>query len=306
MKSVLFILSLCYFLVLASSQYQSLLQTCGPFNTYDARLGYALPEGYTDLTNTFPGLYLDEEGRITLPCNLSTTVGSTNNNIPIILSASASVFGTPICVLAVDCPDTGRGSITLNARNNRNNQSVSFTAEEICSQPGVFFGCVDTAYSSATNATTTSYDEPTISGQFGDQITLSYSSVNTPAQSNNYQVYVSCSYSADGYAYQQVSSLLIQDAVNRTMAKLAALRRRIVLAGELLFSNAEGIPCEEIGQAADLSQTALEFFNFLECLGNREAAEASFNNRFAALKPRELGAESYCSLQGNGTTSVKS
>ena len=257
----------------------------------------------------FPGLYLDQEGRIVLPCNLSSAVDSTggnNSSVPVVLTASASSFGTPICAVVIDCRDTGVGNITLVATNVRLNETVAFQAQELCSQPGVFFGCVDTAYVAAGNPipSSSSYSEPTIIGQFGDQFVISFNTISG-LQSNRYGVYPTCG-TGGTYPYEMVSSLLLQDAYNRTITKLSNLRNRLLIAQALLFNNAQGIPCEDIGQATDLSQTALEFFNFLECIGNRQVAELTFLNELARLAPVANGSPGYCSLPGNGTVTVTS
>jgi len=244
--------------------------TCDQFNIYVP--GTPLPDGYQDLTDILPNIVLDQEGKVTLPCPPSLSADGLF--VPLILSVQYSYYGEPVCAVIVDCNVAGVGQIFPTVTNVGRGQSLTFVAEELCSNPGVFFGCIDSAYGSRLSPARQGASGTVLTGEFADTIEVSYTDPYG-FSSNSYQIFLTCG-NQPYWSFDLISSLLLRDAFNRSIEKLVNLREKILNVQGLLFDNVENIPCEEIGQATDLSQTALSFFNFLDCLGNRELSEDAF------------------------------
>jgi len=246
------------------------LYTCDQFNVYLP--GTPLPAGYEDLSHILPNIVLDAEGKVTLPC--APTVTDSGYFVPEVLSVVYSYYGEPICAVIVDCNMAGVGQILPTVTNNDRQETLTFVAEELCSNPGVFFGCIDSAFGHKLELSKIGAAGKVVTGEFADTLTIGYTDpygFSSPSVS----IWLVCG-NQPHWSFDLISSLMLRDAFNRSIEKLTSLRTKILQVQGLLFNNAQDIPCEEIGQATDLAGTALDFFNFLECLGDRELNEDAF------------------------------
>jgi hypothetical protein len=100
---------------------------------------------------------------------------TTAQNFTHIQGVSGSFYGEPICVTIFDCGAAGAGSTSVEVVNRQRNVVTTFEIEEICSNDGVFFGCVETAYVPFND---TNAPDPTtiVSGEFGDELVVRYTS----------------------------------------------------------------------------------------------------------------------------------
>jgi len=138
----------------------------------------------------------------------------------------------------------------------------------------VFFGCIDSAFGEKLVSSQVGPSGPIVTGEFADTLSISYTDPYG-ASTANYNVWLVCG-NQPNWSFDLISSLMLRDAYNRSIEKLTNLKVKILQVQGLLFNNVQDIPCEEIGQITDLAGTALDFFNFLECLGDRELSEDAF------------------------------
>mgnify|MGYP007061218758 CR=1 FL=1 len=93
----------------------------------------------------------------------------------LIQGVSYSYYGEPICIAVIDCGAAGAGSVEASVLNVQSGITfTNITLSEICSNPGVFFGCVDTAYFAPNSTETVPPD--VVVGEFGDELRVQYTS----------------------------------------------------------------------------------------------------------------------------------
>lgn len=264
MKSsfLLFIYLINFIIILCNAQNCDIVDpTSCSFKVINAE--EPLPEGYQNLADAgFPNIILDNEGRLAI----------TDSNLiqgpefALIQGVSASAYGEPICAVIVDCASSGNDTIVADIENVSNNRSFTpFTLYEVCSNPGVFFGCVNTQHESSTAA------PEIVTGDFGDEIKISYTSVSGSIY--EWSVWLRCRPN-QYWSYEEISSLLIRDGLVRNIEKLEKLKKKILKTQELLFES--DVECEDIGQLINLAPAAISSFDFLECIGTREDQASEF------------------------------
>jgi hypothetical protein len=96
-------------------------------------------------------------------------------NMSLIQGVSYSSYGDPICVAVIDCGAAGAEQVHASIKNVQSGRVFEgVVLKEICSNPGVFFGCVDTAYQTLTSPDPIPAD--IVVGEFGDELRIQYNS----------------------------------------------------------------------------------------------------------------------------------
>lgn len=209
-----------------------------------------------------PNLILNQHNELVL-----TSPAVQDANFTRIQGVTYSYYGDPICIAIIDCGEAGTGSIQVSISNVQSLRVFSgIELKEICSNYGVFFGCVDTAFVPLND--TEPVPQGFVGGEFGDELVIEY----TPDHLINgsvpltYPIWLSCK-ELEYWDYELISTLMIEDALNRNIRKLQNLKQQILGVQALLFNNT--VKCEDLGIEADLAPVAMESFEFLDCLVDR-------------------------------------
>jgi len=242
--------------------------------TCPTMFGYINPESFdpTQYHQVGPNLYLDQHNELVLTDSRLVQVA----NFTWIQGVSYSYYGDPICIAVIDCGAAGDRIVNVtitNVRSKRIFQGIEL--QEICSNPGVFYGCVDTAFipESAQEAIPPGF----VVGEFGDELVISYTSsepLQGSRQTFTQSIWLSCK-ELQFWDYEMISTLMLEDSLSRNIRKLTTLKDKIVLLQNQLFSNPEGT-CEDIGMKIDLAPAAMESFEFLECVMDRYTESLQF------------------------------
>ncbi|ELR18343.1 uncharacterized protein ACA1_119730 [Acanthamoeba castellanii str. Neff] len=245
--------------------------------TFDRLMDYdptaPLPPGYSE--TGIPGVILNEHNKVV---RIDSEPGQPAN-FAHLQGVSNSYYGSPLCVLIIDCGAANAEHITAAVTNvNRNDTPVQFNLEALCSQDGLFFGCVDTSFVPASGW---AMDENVVVGEFGDELEISYS----PAQPIDgvfvdfrYSVWLSCKEHKE-WTFETISDLMLKDAIARNVKKLNKLKEKIALLQNILFESTEH-SCESISNVVNLAPAALHSFQFLdECIIDRNSQAADFLTR---------------------------
>jgi len=250
---------------------------------------FPLPYGYEDLTDYgLPGIVLSPEGKLVLLEPPISKNASEARSFVGIQGISATFYGEPICATIVDCGFAGNGSIYAYVYNvGRNETFGPFELSEVCSNPGVFFGCIDTVFA-LPSQNVGSFGgvggSPVVLGEIGDELEVVYISsiLDTTAGGNvvnvsfDSPVYLTCNQTRH-WNFTFVSRLLLQEKLETNRLKLVKLLSQLERLNGDLFGAEQFIgKCEYVGRATDLSTISLQSFNFLDCLDGRKEDAAFF------------------------------
>eukprot|EP01090_Pellita_catalonica_P008774 TRINITY_DN19841_c0_g1_i1.p1 TRINITY_DN19841_c0_g1~~TRINITY_DN19841_c0_g1_i1.p1 ORF type:complete len:467 (+),score=57.35 TRINITY_DN19841_c0_g1_i1:121-1521(+) len=223
-----------------------------------------LPYGFVSLHDAgLRNIVLDAEGQLAL----TDPKIEFSQTMHYIQDVSHTTVGSPICATIIDCTQAGAGSISAQITNVHDEPALftrNFVLEEVCSNPGVFFGCIDSE--DCEDEIESPHDTSKIQSCFGDELQVTY-------RDSEYSVWLRC-VDTKYWSYEQVSHLLIRDGIARNVAKLEKLKRKIGEVQDILFDS--DVNCEDIGQVVNLSPTAISAFDFLQCLGTREENAEDF------------------------------
>jgi len=244
---------------------------CGHFevvNPDDLGVGY---------TEVGPNLILNQHNELVLTD--PTIVQGTNFSI--IQGVSATYYGDPICIAVIDCGAAGSGSVQVSIYNIQSARVFTgIELKEICSNDGVFFGCVDTAF--IPDDVQEAIPPGFVVGVFGDELRIQY--VTSPVAGHSttlsYSVWLACK-EHEYWDYELISTLMVEDAISRNIRKLTTLREKVSALQSTLFDNDNG-RCEDIGMKVDLSPAAMESFEFLDCIIDRNVEATHFLTEISA------------------------
>ncbi|KAL6065592.1 hypothetical protein QOT17_010055 [Balamuthia mandrillaris] len=214
-----------------------------------------------------PNLVLNKNGKLVL-----TQGQSAGGDFAIIQSVTGTIYGEPLCVTVIDQGAAGSGSISgVTIKNvQRDTQLIFPELDEVCSQEGVFFGCINTASTPVAELPPAG----AIAGDFGDELQVSYNSSNPGAPDvEPYSVWLSCG-ETEEFSFELISTLMIKDSIARNRRKLEGLKRKVEFVQSVLFDN--DASCEAIGVLVDLAPAALESFKFLDCIVTRHTQAREF------------------------------
>jgi hypothetical protein len=262
--SLLFLLSILLGVSLVAGQ-------CPTFDRiFNYTVGMNLPWGFYE--TGIPNIILNEHNQVVRTDNEP----GQPMNFAALQGVSYTYYGAPICAVVFDCGANESSSVSATVSNVNTNQTWELVLNSLCTQPGLFFGCIDTSYNPPAG------DDPGVDvvvGEFGDQILISYTSAqpisgDTPMEFQ-YSIWLTCQ-ETQNWTFETISSLMLQDSISRNLKKLYNLQSKILLIQEILFGS-ENITCEDISTLVNLSPAALSSFEFLdECIIYRNIDASAF------------------------------
>jgi len=208
-------------------------------------------------------------------------------NFTTIQGVTYSYYGEPICIAIIDCGAAGTGSVNVSILNVQSLRTFSdIVLKEVCSNYGVFFGCVDTAYVPLNET------EPVppgfVGGEFGDELVIQYTSsepIDGSRKAYSQAIWLSCK-ELEYWDYELISTLMVEDSLSRNIRQLTALREQIVQLQNTLFGGST--TCEDFGANGNLAAVATESFEFLDCIVDRYTDAVHFYSEVAQYAPTNI------------------
>jgi len=242
---------------------------CSEFRIVDGWDLENLPEGYQVVG---PNLILDDYGKLVLT---DTRLVQTDN-FTIIQGVTAGLWGDPLCMAVIDCAAAGRGHVEANVVNVQRDLSFGpVVLEELCSNPGVFFGCVDTNCVPA-DLSPDEFPLDAVGGEWGDELKVLYTSLGEIGGEQvqfEWSVWLA-SREHPYWTFEHVTDLMIRDSIRRNINKLQGLKKSIERLSDLLYNGDED--CEEIGLATSLEDVSIASWGFLDQIESREQSARNF------------------------------